>query len=78
LVAAIAFQTIMQSGWESVATTFQFALLNGGPAAMIYGGILAGFGASFVAISLAELASMYVFFQSHNHALFNFSQVIPW
>ena len=45
---------------------------------MIYGGILAGFGASFVAMSLAELASMCVFFGSRSQALFNLSQVIPW
>lgn len=39
--------------------TFQFALYNGGPASMIYGAILVGFGATAVALSLAELASMY-------------------
>jgi len=44
--------------WEVFAVTFQFALLNGGPASMVYGCILVGFGANFVALSLAELASM--------------------
>lgn len=50
----------MQSSWEVVATGFQFALLNGGPASMVYGGILSGFGSTMLGLSLAELASMCV------------------
>lgn len=46
--------------WEAFALTFQFALLNGGPSSMVYGCILVGFGTTFVSLSLAELASMYV------------------
>ncbi|KAF2666911.1 amino acid transporter [Microthyrium microscopicum] len=52
------FEVILQSAWEAIAINFQFSLLNGGPASMVYGGIFAGFGASFVALSLAEMASM--------------------
>lgn len=62
LPSAINFEVIMQSAWKAVATTFQFSLLNGGPASMLYGGILAAFGASAIAMSLAEMASMDVFF----------------
>jgi hypothetical protein len=43
-----------------MAITFQFALLNGGPSAMVYGCIFVGFGGTAVAYSLAEMASMYV------------------
>ncbi len=50
----------MQSAWETLATTFQFSLLNGGPASIVYGGILTGFGCTAIAFSLAEMASMYV------------------
>jgi choline transport protein len=65
--AAIAFEVLLQASWETVATTFQFSLLNGGPSSMIYGGILAGFGGTAIALSLAEMASMYVF--SHANSL---------
>jgi amino acid transporter len=41
----------------NICISFQFSLINGGPASMIYGGILAGLGSTFVALSLAELAS---------------------
>lgn len=52
----------MLVSWEAFAMTFQFALLNGGPASMVYGSILVGFGATFVSLSLAELASMYGYY----------------
>jgi amino acid transporter len=55
----VIFQVLTQASWETVSITFQFSLLNGGPASMVYGGILAGFGATAVAMSLAEMASMY-------------------
>jgi choline transport protein len=53
------FSIIILCSWEAFAVTFQFALLNGGPASMLYGSVLVGFGATAVAASLAELASMY-------------------
>lgn len=56
--SVVNFGVIILASWESFAVTFQFALLNGGPASMVYGCILAGFGATAVAISLAEMASM--------------------
>lgn len=52
------FGFIILGSWESFATSFQFALLNGGPASMFYGGFLACMGEGAVAFSLAELASM--------------------
>ncbi|KAF2673819.1 amino acid transporter [Microthyrium microscopicum] len=58
LPSVINFELCTQAAWETIAITFQFSLLNGGPASMVYGGIIAGFGASAVAISLAEMASM--------------------
>lgn len=56
--AAINFGFILQASWENVALTFQFSLLNGGPAAMLYGSLFAGIGSNIVAASLAEMASM--------------------
>lgn len=52
------FEVVLQAVWETVAVTFQISLLNGSPASMVYGGIMAGFGGSAVALSLAEMASM--------------------
>src|SRR5215472_9256711 len=60
LSSIIYFSVILASSWEYVSITFQFALLNGGPSAMVYGCILVSFGGSAVAFSLAEMASMYV------------------
>lgn len=50
---------VLLASWESFAITFQFALLNGGPSAMVYGCIFVGFGGTAVAYSMAEMASMY-------------------
>jgi choline transport protein len=61
LPSVINFEVILQAAWESIAINFQFSLGNGGPASMVYGGIFAGIGASLVALSLAEMASMSVF-----------------
>jgi choline transport protein len=54
------FGFIVLASWESFALTFQFALLNGGPASIIYGSLIAGFGCCAVGLSLAELAAMQV------------------
>ena len=43
-----------------MALIFQFGLINGGPASLLYGTIVSGFGSTAVAFSLAEMASMYV------------------
>jgi choline transport protein len=61
LSAAVNFGYIILCSWEAFAVTFQFALYNGGPASMVYGSIIAGIGATATAMSLAELAAMYVF-----------------
>ena len=38
--------------------SFQFSLLNGGPASLVYGSIFAGIGSTMIAMSLAEMASI--------------------
>jgi choline transport protein len=48
----------MQASWESMAISFQASLLNGGPVVLSYGMILAGLGATAMALSFAEMASM--------------------
>lgn len=56
----VAFGLTLQASWEGAAVTFQASLLNGGPVSMIYGLVLAGLGSSALALSLGEMASMYV------------------
>jgi choline transport protein len=58
LSSVIYFSIIVLCSWEGMAITFQFALLNGGPAALIYGCFIVGFGGIAVAYSMAEMASM--------------------
>lgn len=58
MVSTINFSYIILCSWEAFAVSFQFALYNGGPASLVYGTILVMFGATAVALSLAELASM--------------------
>ncbi|KAH9870974.1 hypothetical protein J1614_006548 [Plenodomus biglobosus] len=58
LAAVINFGIIILASWESLSVTFQFALLNGGPASMFYGAFIAGLGACAIGFSLAELASI--------------------
>jgi len=61
LPSSINFESsLLQCAWETFAITFEFSLLNGGPASMVYGAILGAFGATAVALSLAEMASMCV------------------
>jgi choline transport protein len=56
--AIVNFGFTLQAAWEGAATSFQFSLLNGGPASLVYGSLFAGIGSTMVAISLAEMASM--------------------
>ncbi|KAH6656610.1 amino acid/polyamine transporter I [Truncatella angustata] len=58
LPTIVFFGVVLLASWESFAVTFQFALLNGGPASMLYGSILAGIGVITIGLSLAELASI--------------------
>jgi choline transport protein len=60
LVAIVNFGFTLQAGWETVGLTLQYALYNGGPASLVYGTILAGFGSTAIAASLGEMASMSV------------------
>ncbi|KAI8931380.1 hypothetical protein NX059_011713 [Plenodomus lindquistii] len=52
------FGLTLQVGWETVGLSFQLAWLNGGPAALVYGSIIAGIGSTLVATALGEMASM--------------------
>lgn len=52
------FGFTLQTGWEGVGLTFQFAWLNGGPAAIVWGSLIAGIGSTLVATALGEMASM--------------------
>ena len=54
------FGFTLQAAWEAAGASFQFSLLNGGPASLVYGSLFAGIGSTMIAISLAEMASMYV------------------
>ncbi len=60
LASVINFAFLVLASWQSFAVTFQFGLVNGGPASIFYGSFLAGIGCCLVGFSLAELASMYV------------------
>jgi choline transport protein len=58
LSSVVYFDIIALCSWEGLALTFQFALLNGGPSSLVYGGIFVCFGGIAVALSMAEMASM--------------------
>jgi choline transport protein len=54
----VSFGLTLQASWESVALTFQTALYNGGPVALVYGIMIATIGSSAIAASLGEMASI--------------------
>ncbi|PVH88992.1 amino acid transporter [Cadophora sp. DSE1049] len=56
--AIVNFGFTLQAAWEASAASFQFSLLNGGPASLVYGSIVAGIGSTAIAMSLAEMASL--------------------
>ncbi|KAF2457056.1 putative amino acid permease [Lineolata rhizophorae] len=58
LKPAIAFGLTLQLSWEAAAAGFQAGLVNGGPAAIVWGMFLVGFGATAISISLGEMASI--------------------
>ena len=68
---------VLLSSWETMAITFQLALLNGGPVAIVYGCIFVIIGSIAVALSLAEMASMYVL-QDHVRKVTNLLVEIRW
>lgn len=54
----IAFGITLASSWEGVGGGFQAGLLNGGPACLVWGYLLAGPGTAMIVLSLAEMASV--------------------
>lgn len=58
-VTTLNFSFVLLCSWVGAAAGLQLALLNGGPASVVYGCIFAGVGTALIAISLAEMASMY-------------------
>lgn len=56
--AIVNFGFTLQAAWEAAGSSFQFSLLNGGPASLVYGSIVAGLGSTAIATSLAEMASL--------------------
>lgn len=48
----------LQVAWEAVGLSFQLAWLNGGPAALVWGSMIAGIESTLTAIALREMASM--------------------
>lgn len=56
--AIVNFGFTLQAAWEASAASFQFSLLNGDPASLVYGSIVAGIGSTAIALSLAEMASL--------------------
>lgn len=58
-VSLVAFSTTLIASWESLASTYQSGLINGGPASLIYGLLFSFLGSLATCASLAELSSMY-------------------
>jgi len=58
LVAIVNFGFTLQAGWEASGVLMSAAILNGGPATLVYGGIIAAIGSIATAASLGEMASM--------------------
>ncbi|KAF3045323.1 hypothetical protein E8E11_003023 [Didymella keratinophila] len=57
-VTTMNFSFVLLCSWTGAAASTQLSLLNGGPASIVYGCIFAGIGTTFMAVSLAEMASM--------------------
>lgn len=55
--------------WIALAVSFQVSLPNGGPAALVYGSMVAIIGSIAISLSLAEMASMYVSNRADDSAL---------
>nr|AUW31329.1 putative choline transport protein [Cladonia uncialis subsp. uncialis] len=58
IISAIAFNSIILSCWEAIATTIGAGFLNGGPVSLIYGFLLSWTGTLALCLSLAEMASI--------------------
>jgi choline transport protein len=59
----LAFAATLQASWEAIGASMYAGLENGGPVALVYGVMLAMVGSLGIALSLAELASMWVICQ---------------
>ena len=57
--AIVNFGFTLQAAWEAAGVSFQFSLLNGGPASLVYGSLFTWIGSTLIATSLAEMSSMY-------------------
>lgn len=55
----VAFAFVICNSWAGVAGSIQLALLQGGPATLIYSVILSSIAYMSIALSMAELASVY-------------------
>lgn len=56
--AIINFGFTLQAGWEAIGVLFGMAILNGGPAAYLYGCVIALVGSTSIALCLGEMASI--------------------
>jgi choline transport protein len=52
------FGFTLQACWEAVGLSLQLNLLNGGPASLVYGGLITSVGSILIALSLAEMAAV--------------------
>ena len=58
-IAVLAMSSCTLCTWEATSALFAGAFLNGGPASVVYGFIVATLGTLAIAASMAEMASMY-------------------
>ena len=63
-IPVVAFGITLTASWEATANGFQAGLLNGGPASLVWGFLVAGPGTLMIVLSLAEMASMFVLSQA--------------
>ncbi|RDH33974.1 amino acid permease-domain-containing protein [Aspergillus welwitschiae] len=54
----LAFAATLQASWESLGSSLQAGLLNGGPVAIVYGMLLSFAGSLCLTLSMAEMASI--------------------
>jgi choline transport protein len=56
--AAVSFGVVIAASWAATANGFQAGLYNGGPAALVWGFLVAGPGTLAMVYSLAEMAAI--------------------
>lgn len=62
--SVLGFSTVTLATWEATCALFSAAYTNGGPASVVYGFIVSVLGTLMIAASMAEMASMLVFFRN--------------